>query len=362
MSGALIELVSKGAQDIYITNNSGSSFFKIKYQRHTNFAQSPKQLEFTGQTIANNGSSSIKILSLGDLVNGLWLEGDDLVDNLPGTVFDLYIGGQKVDSQTFDFKSDIWQIYMAETYTKSRTINNPVSKSNNKFFPLHFFFCDNGMFLPVLCLQYSEIEIRIQWGDSISNASNIKCYANYVYLDTTEREEMTSKSMEILVTQVQRYMFPLSTGKNDFDLSFLNHPVKSIYFGFESSNTYTENDKFTFTGADLQLNGTYLLENMSPSYFHTIQGYYKSQYGVITYDVAAESPFYTRYYTYNFCMDASSYKPTGTCNFSRLDNSKLVLYGAAVGSDRTSEDLKVYAVNYNILKIQKGIGGILFSN
>ena len=171
MSGAIIELISKGVQDIYITNSSGASFFKIKYQRHTNFAQVPKELDMHGQ-LQDNGNSSIKITSKGDLVNNMWLEGDDLVDNLPGTVFDLYIGGQKVDSQTFDFMSDIWQIYMAETYTKSKTVNNPVSKSNNKFFPLHFFFCDNEMFLPLLCLQYSEVEIRVRWGSSISSASN----------------------------------------------------------------------------------------------------------------------------------------------------------------------------------------------
>jgi len=251
---------------------------------------------------------------------------------------------------------------MAETYTKSRTINNAVSKSNNQFCPLHFFFCDNEMFLPLLCLQYSEVEIRIMWGNSIESASNIKCYGNYVYLDTDEREEMISKNMEILITQVQRYIYQLSTGKNNCDLSVFNHPVKSLYFGFESSNTYTTNDKFSFSGADLQLNGTYLFENMSPTYFHTVQGYYKTKYGVITYDTANECPFYTRYFTYNFCIDASSYKPTGTCNFSRLDNSKLILDGVSVGSNRTGEDLKIYAVNYNILKIQKGIAGVVFAN
>ena len=362
MSGALIELVSKGAQDIYITNSSGASFFKIKYQRHTNFAQAPKELDITGQ-LSNNGNSSIKIASQGDLVNSVWLEGDNLVENLAGSVFDLYIGGQKVDSQTFDFMSDIWQIYMAESYTKSRTINNPVSKSNNKFFPLHFFFCDNEMYLPVLSLQYSEIEIRVRWGNTITSASNVKCHANYIFLDTEEREEMISKNMEILITQVQRYIYPInSETKLNCDLSFFNHPIKSLYFGFESSNTYPTDDKFSFSTAELQLNGTSLFENLKPTYFHTVQGYYRTKYGVITYDTASDCPFYTRYFTYNFCMDASSYKPTGTCNFSRLDNSKLVLDGVSVGSNRTGEDLKIYAVNYNILKIQKGIAGVVFAN
>ena len=112
----------------------------------------------------------------------------------------------------------------------------------------------------------------------------------------------------------------------------------------------------------MQLNGTSLFENMSPTYFHTVQGYYKTKYGYISYDTSEETPFYTRYFTYNFCMDASSYKPTGTCNFSRLDNVKLVLDNVSVGAHRTNDTIKVYGVNYNILKIQKGLGGILFGN
>jgi len=167
--------------------------------------------------------------------------------------------------------------------------------------------------------------------------------------------------MEILITQVQRHIFTREDQLN-CDLAMFNHPVKSLYFGFEASNTFPTNDKFSFSSADIHLNGTPLLEKMSPTFFHTVQGYYRSNYGVITYDVANETPFYTRYFTYNFCMDASSYKPTGTCNFSRLDNAKLILRDVSVGSDRTDDTINVYAVNYNILKIQGGIGGILFAN
>ena len=57
MSGALVSLVAKGVQDVYLMNNdSESSFFKSKYTRYTNFAQAPKQLDFTG-VIQNNGST-----------------------------------------------------------------------------------------------------------------------------------------------------------------------------------------------------------------------------------------------------------------------------------------------------------------
>ena len=359
MSGAIVDLVSKGVQDVYITDDKGMSLFKMKYQRHTNFAQAPKQLNLIGQTVSNNGQSVIKIESLGDLVNHIWLEGDDLVQNLSGSVFDLYIGGQKVDSQTFDFKNEIWQVYLSETWTKSMNGNI----SSNKFFPLHFFFCDNEMFLPILSLQYHEVEIRVTWGSSVSgSASTLKCYANFVYLDTTEREEMIKKPMDLMITQVQRYTYPVSNGLNQVDLSVVNHPVKSLFFGFEKQGIFTPNDSLTFAGADLQINGTYVFENMSPLFFHTVQSYYKTKYGRVNYNNTAEAPNYTRYFMYNFCIDASSYKPTGTCNFSRLDNSKLTLKGVSVASERSSSDLLVYAVNYNILRIKSGIAGILFAN
>ena len=65
MSGALVSLVAKGAQDVYLMNNdSESSFFKSKYTRYTNFAQAPKQFDFTG-VVQNNGSTTIIIRSFG---------------------------------------------------------------------------------------------------------------------------------------------------------------------------------------------------------------------------------------------------------------------------------------------------------
>ena len=47
---------------------------------------------------------------------------------------------------------------------------------------------------------------------------------------------------------------------------------------------------------------------------------------------------------YNFSLDVSSYKPTGTCNFSRLDNARLNI------SNATGTNLTLYAVNYNVLR------------
>ena len=106
MSGALIQLVSKGIQDVYLTSDDGHSFFRMKFTRHTNFSQAPKLIKSVTQT-----DNSITIPVLGDIINGIWFEKVGVDDvNMSSNLFynstiELYIGGQKIDSQHFDYYS-----------------------------------------------------------------------------------------------------------------------------------------------------------------------------------------------------------------------------------------------------------------
>jgi hypothetical protein len=54
-------------------------------------------------------------------------------------------------------------------------------------------------------------------------------------------------------------------------------------------------------------------------------------------------------------LDAGKLQPTGTLNFSRLDSARIV-------NDRNDSDEDIYAVNYNVLRIENGMGGLLYSN
>ena len=179
--------------------------------------------------------------------------------------------------------------------------------------------------------------------------------------------------MDFVITQVQKAEFPLKTisnnktqtgGYNVADISVFNHPVKSIYFGFGASSPDFANDRFTFLTGDIQLNGTPLLENMSPLYFHVCQIYYKGKYGSSdSYVYETDVTYDTRYFAYHFCLNSSDYNPSGACNFSRLDNAKLILRGVEKGDQRPSnQPLYVYAVNYNVLRIKDGLAGILFGS
>jgi hypothetical protein len=58
---------------------------------------------------------------------------------------------------------------------------------------------------------------------------------------------------------------------------------------------------------------------------------------------------------YSFALKPEEHQPSGTCNFSRIDNAQLVFDSAtSVGT--------VYSVNYNVLRIMSGMGGLAYSN
>ena len=60
---------------------------------------------------------------------------------------------------------------------------------------------------------------------------------------------------------------------------------------------------------------------------------------------------------YSFALKPEEHQPSGTCNFSRIDNAKLIFTGTAPTSSNS-----VYAVNYNVLRIMSGMGGLAYSN
>jgi hypothetical protein len=62
---------------------------------------------------------------------------------------------------------------------------------------------------------------------------------------------------------------------------------------------------------------------------------------------------------YSFALRPEEHQPSGTCNFSRIDTAQLAFIG---GSGETISALNIYAVNYNVLRIMSGMGGLAYSN
>ena len=155
----------------------------------------------------------------------------------------------------------------------------------------------------------------------------------------------------MLITQTQR----IQADASGSDLSSLNHPVKGLFWGQATDGTLVT------TGVQLNLNGTSVFNNNLPAkYFNTVSMYQHSENAVpmaaggITND--------TSKYMYSFATAVNKHQPTGTCNFSRLDNAKFTWTGTLAGTTDAATPTFLYGVNYNILRVKDGLGGVMFSN
>ena len=61
---------------------------------------------------------------------------------------------------------------------------------------------------------------------------------------------------------------------------------------------------------------------------------------------------------YSFALKPEEHQPSGTCNFSRIDTAQLI----DTSGDQSQPNINVYAVNYNVLRIMSGMGGLAYSN
>ena len=274
MSGGISQLVATGAQDVHLVGDPQVSFFRSNYKRHTNFsAVKARQVIQGGNTeAAAGGMSTVRFEKKGDLLSYTYFT--KVVGNATVAIgsddikyVELYIGGQIVDTQYSDYSEVQWPSVEANSYAKQ--IPQP------NFYPLHFFFCDNWTnALPLVALQYHDVEIRIYWSDSIAPASStFQCWSNFIYLDEAERTYFAENTHNMLIKQVQRHMS--SAGKvQNFNF---NHPV--LYIGCPSvaDNQFSGAANDDNTALQFNINGVQSGEAMFVDpHFRQVPGFYHS--------------------------------------------------------------------------------------
>jgi hypothetical protein len=396
MGGGLMQLVAYGAQDIYLTGNPQITFFKVVYRRHTNFAMESIEQTFNG-SVELGRRVTATISRNGDLIKDMWLECTFTEDNTGNDAgvyglgnalvkqVEVEIGGQLIDRQYGEWMN-IWT-ELSVTEGKRQVFDEMVGNATSTVpqnstlkldVPLQFWFNRNpGLALPLIALQYHEVKLNLdlESDTNLSLASSTlecKLWVDYIYLDTDERRRFAQVSHEYLIEQVQfTGDETLSTGANRVDLSF-NHPVKELIWVAQTSSqvrggTSTEPCKFTdmaFTDAKLQLNGHDRFTARRPEYFLNVQPYKHHTHGPranrATVDTQGDGSPAQFIHVYSFALNPEEHQPSGTCNFSRIDNATLSFSG--VNSGVNNGTLKVFAVNYNVLRIMSGMGGLAYSN
>ncbi len=364
MSAALIDLVSVGAQDVYITGDPQVSFFRQNYKRHTNFSIKPERMDYIG-TFESGNEVSIPIKSKGDLLSYVWIENaninsrnniasifsDATASETSPTEFSLWIGGQEVTKLDTLFINTVHNTLYNESSAKAScamTTQAQGANASKDSYIIPFFFSEDWTkSLPLVGLQYHEVEIRIKFRNgTFSLGSSPKVYGSYVFVDTEEREFFANGEHELLITQTQHQ--PMSASDTSIDLTYFNHPVKAVHIA--AGNHL--NTSYTFTDASMFINGVPLFENMTHEYHRNV---IPSRHCSILNTTVEDEQIYT----WPFCLTMNKSQPTGTLNFSRIDNAKINI-NAPVSANL--DMIRTYAVNYNILRIKNGMGGIAFGN
>ena len=299
------------------------------------------------------------------------------------------------------------------------------------FLPLNFWFCRNpGLALPLIALQYHEVKVKMTFeqltnlvrlddSDDFNNpvAHDATCeetgkafnlWCDYIYLDTDERRRFAQVSHEYLIEQLQYSENTVSTASPSIDLNF-NHPVKELVWCMRnvtaSDTDGGRHQPLTSALGDvtasqvsldemggnwqLKLNGHDRFKERDTRYFTKTQLWqHHTGYGGLPTkgDDDAEPELHSgdaattvgadSIAVYSFALKPEEHQPSGTCNFSRIDNAQLVgsslqvcasvsaVPGLAnIGTTgATSINMTIFAVNYNVLRIMSGMGGLAYSN
>ena len=329
----------------------------------------------------------------------------------------LFIGDLLIDkhiSEWFDIWNELTDINNNEhlvvnkNYAKTNTLKNNDNKQSCKplqcYVPLQFWF--NRFIssaLPLLALQYHDVKLQFLFrdlkhlintdgtiGNTPTQIPSVKLFVDYIFLDAPERKQFAEKSHEYLIEQVQFKKDTLTTSNN---INF-NHPVKELiwtvrnknvgkestsninavantvktisnnsntmnngndYFNYSTLEYNTTRTEFVggfasnepFERANISFNGMERFSKQRASYFRTIQP--------LTYHSKVPRK---HIYNYSFCIKPESLQPSGSCNFSRMQDCSLEFDNITTDDS----DLFVFAKSYNVLVIHAGMGGLKYSN
>ena len=383
-----MQLVAYGAQDAFLTGNPEITFFKVVYRRHTNFAMESIRQNFNGSSTWGSRATAT-ISRNGDLIHRCYIQaelpfdaeldndGEDKNVTYCNSVghklikdVELEIGGQLIDRHYAEWL-EIWS-ELTLSAEKESGYERMVGKSDFRddttvptsgdtvFVPLQFFFCRNpGLALPLIAMQYHEVKL------SFNFESDTKCvtsgtpraiepalWVDYVYLDTDERRRFAQVQHNMLIDQLQ---YNGGASGNTMDLTF-NHPCKELVWvkhdesiaGFDFACGKPNTQGGPIDSAVLKLNGHDRFEKRNGAYFHLVQPFQHHTRCPRKY-----------VYCYSFALSPEEHQPSGSCNFSRIDNARLILEADSSTGEGVN---KVYAVNYNVLRIMSGMAGLAFSN
>jgi hypothetical protein len=295
--------------------------------------------------------------------------GAQLIDHA-----DLIIGGQTIERITGDYiymydqihsnKDDIDQtLYFLTGH--GNYIDVTYDWDYNLFLPFYF-FRNPSLAIPVCALTKQLVEVRIKFkkltdvtlsytrtgggvsdppSSVLSSIKKVSLVTDFFFITEHEKNFLLTRPVEYVITQLQLSQFKFKAGesKKSGMLNFKN-PVKEMFFMAVSDDVYKYEPIKQVT---MKFNNNIIIDadNLMLSYEQPLK-YYTGVTG-------------NNFGVYSFSLKPETYYPTGQVNMSRIAHN---LIDIELDSPDASFGHKVYvyAVNYNVLRISSGLGGLKF--
>ena len=327
---------------------------------------------------------------------------------------DLIIGGKVIQRLTSDwlqiysehFVTQTKQIALEELIgkfperTAHRRVSNRLIVARNAlgntqdisfFVDLPFYFYNHPELAIPLCAinrQEVEVEFKLRTAQEIVIQTNgnkadisqetpkindFQLCAEVVHVDCEERIKMQKSRRDYLITQIQQNVFDIASGVNtgQFKLDFVN-PVKELYFVIQRQGSVGTDEfefvtPFDYDGILEETGNKYILWENLDHLTLTLDGQeiITKDTGTMTFLKAVQAAIHhsktqliRRFYSYSFALQPEEWYPTGQINLSLVKEQILNLsLNPCTGYSR---QVRVYAVNYNILRVGEGTAKTIF--
>lgn len=397
MAGRL-SLATIGVQDQWLTGEPEFSHFLVNFKKHTKFAFDFVESQFDGDI---DFGSTIKCRipnDKGDLIRNFTLKvtlpdptpDDGGINDIvwsPSIIshmidyVELSIGGQVIQKLTGEY------IYIhQQLYNTNDDINQTLYFLNGHgyqtlsyqgtytyYLDIPFYFYRNpSLAIPTCALTKQLVELTIKLrplsqvvrnvggdGDGIDDAvADIRKFSvdtEFIYVSDDERNFLMSNPLDYVITQLQLSKFVMEPGetKRSVLLGF-KHPVKELFFVSQSDAAVQNNvptNMNTIERIELRFNNEVV--------FNRKTKYLCYEQALRHHTNAPLAVSASKFAMYSFALHPELPHPTGQVNMSRIPHKMCTIEIDPV-NDTDNNNTRIYAVNYNILRVQWGLAGLKF--
>jgi hypothetical protein len=419
-TSTLLQLVARGRQDVYLTDNPQFTFFKQVYRRYTPFAVESIPIPLDGTPDFGRRISCV-VPRKAELLSSLFLEVDlPVIPTGPNGEQYFWVNdighaliedvSIEIGEKEIDKHLGAWMQIWSELTTpaeKRDALNQMIGHYNDYppatptaqrlVIPLRFWFCNNiGLALPLIALQAHPVRLifhlrrfqELWWStdflvppapgpcpqiDPVA-PTRLQLYGDYIFLDNDERRRFAAAEHDYLITQLQYtpiQSVPANISTANVELHF-NHACTEFIWVVQQDRIAAAREWFNYSNRLSAIGGDpgVALADPLESAVIRLDGYERFERRSAPYFRLVQP--YQRHtvvptaptdflYLYSFSLRPEDQQPAGSINCSMLDSIILNLqFNTAPSTLSYDRTVQVFAPNYNVLRIVGGLGGLAF--